>query len=405
MKTGSKLWALVKLAFQQLRRNKTRAFLTMLGIIIGVSSVILLLAIGSGLKIYIRQQFTNLGSNMLYVMPGQMIRKGHYQPRNELTALSGARFTWQDVQQISHLPAVKAIAPVVFQTTPVSFANRESQASLIGTTAEMFSVRNLKLQTGRFFSHQEEIGGARVVILGSQVAKDLFGPRSPLGERVVVNGSKYRVLGVLRPQGGLQMMGSGLDSRVYLPYKDVFRMTSDNKFPLLVVQAAAGEIDLAKREITLLLGHRYHPEDFSVTDQAEILATINSILGVLTMALAGIAAISLLVGGIGIMNIMFVSVSERVREIGLRKAVGATATDIQNQFLLEAVVLSLSGGVLGVVFGFLGAVLLDRLFPARVSWWSVLLAFFISTLIGIIFGVIPARRAARLSPIEALRYE
>ena len=396
------------LAGQQLRRNKTRAFLTMLGVIIGVSSVILLLAIGSGLKIYIRQQFESLGSNLLYVMPGQMIRKGRYQPHGELAAFGGARFDWQDVRRLQRLPAVASLAPVLFKSETVSFANRESQADLVGTTTVMAAIRQFKMAAGRFFNRQEENSGSRVAVVGATIKKDLFPSRPAVGQYIIIAGSKYRVVGTLPPQGGMKIGGmGGMDTRVYLPYKNVFRLApgQGHKFPFLVLKARQGMVPLAKREVKLTLLRRYQQQDFSVTDQAEILGTINSILGVLTMALAGIAAISLLVGGIGIMNIMFVSVSERIKEIGLRKAVGATAADIQLQFLLEAVVLALVGGGFGVGLGFLGALALNNFFPAVVSWWSVALAFAISSLIGIIFGVAPARRAAKLSPIEALHYE
>ncbi len=408
MKKQWRFWEFLVLAGQQLRRNKTRAALTMLGVIIGVSSVILLLAIGSGLKIYIRQQFESLGSNLLYIMPGQMIRKGHYQPHGELAAFGGARFDWQDVRRLQRLPAVVSVAPVLFKSETTSFANRESQADLVGTTKTMAAIRQFKLAAGRFFNRQEENSGSRVAVIGATIKSDLFPDCPALGKRIIVAGSKYRVVGVLPSQGGMRMTGmGGLDNRIYLPYKNVFRLVSGqgHKFPFLILKARKGMVSLAKKEVELSLLRRYREQDFSVTDQAEILGTINSILGVLTAALAGIAAISLLVGGIGIMNIMFVSVSERVKEIGLRKAVGATAADIQIQFLLEAVVLALVGGGLGVGLGFLGALALNHFFPAVVSWWSVALAFIISSLIGIIFGVAPARRAAKLSPIDALHYE
>ncbi len=397
--------AFFQLALRQLRRNKTRAGLTMLGIIIGVSSVILLLAIGNGLKVYIRQQFESLGSNLIYIMPGQMIQRGHYNPRGEMAALAGAQFDSQDLRRLRRLAAVKRVAPLIMKNETVAFANRESNATLVGTTSNLAALRKFKFQEGRFFSRQEEIAAARVVVLGAAVKDDLFGPRPALGRRIIIGRQKYRVIGVLKAQGGMRLMGGGFDSRFYLPYRAAFHFVTQKKFAILVAEAQPGQLDLAKKEMQLLLAHRYHRQDFSVTDQAEILTVINSILGVLTLALADIAAISLLVGGIGIMNIMFVSVSERVREIGLRKAVGATAADIEQQFLLEAVVLAITGGFLGVILGLLGALVLNQLFPAVVNGWSILLAFGISALIGIIFGVVPAKRAARLSPIEALRYE
>jgi len=408
MRKQWRFWEFLVLAQQQLRRNKTRAILTMLGVIIGVSSVILLLAIGSGLKIYIRQQFESLGSNLIYIMPGQMIRKGRYRPHGELAALGGVRFDWQDIRRLERLPAVAAAAPAIFKSETAAFSNRESQADLVGTAANMAEIRKIKLSQGRFFNHQEETSGSRVVVIGAAVKDDLFSSGPALGKRIIVGGEKYKVIGIIEKQGGMRMMGmGGFDSRIYLPYKNVFRLVpgQGHKFPFLIVESRKGMISLAKQEAKLSLLRRYKEQDFSVTDQAEILGTINSILGVLTAALAGIAAISLLVGGIGIMNIMFVSVSERVKEIGLRKAIGATATDIQIQFLLEAVVLALVGGSIGVALGFFGALFLNHFFPAIVSLWSVVLAFAISSIIGIVFGVVPARRAAKLSPIDALHYE
>lgn len=395
-----------KIAFDQLKRNKGRAFLTMLGVIIGVASVVLLVAIGNGLKFYIQEQLESLGANSIYIMPGQVFEKGRYRSGSDFSAFSGAKFDENDWRRLTKIEGVAGVAPLVSKSAVVSFKDKEVLIEVIGTTTDFLKVRNLSVEKGRFFTKSEEKRGTKVVVLGFQVAEDLFPRGTALGKRVTIEEEKYQVIGIMEKIGGLAGASGGFDNRVYLPYPAVFRLIGEKKFPFFILSADSKELlPQVKRKTEAVLLERYKDEDFSLVDQAEILAVVNNVLGMVTLGLVGIAAISLLVGGVGIMNIMFVSVTERIKEIGLRKAVGATKKDILYQFLSEAVAISLTGGAVGVMVSFVSVFLLNHIFPARITFWSVGLAFSVCVLVGIVFGVGPARRAANLSPIEALRYE
>jgi len=388
--------------------NKLRSGLTALGIIIGVWAVILLVAIGNGLKFYISQQFEQLGSNLIFVMPGNALKNGQYSPQQEMSMLSGIKFDKKDWQDLEKIDSVVAAVPVVFQSGSVSYGREKTYVEIIGTTAQMEKVRSLtpKAGRGRFFSQAEERRGKRVVVLGYQVAEDLFGQVSPVGKKIKIEDRRFTVIGVAPKKGGSGNIGVSLDQRVYVPYKASWLMTDEEKFNFILVKAKEERfIPKIKEKIKVLLLKRYDEDEFSAVDQTEILGVINNILGVLTLALAGIAAISLIVGGVGIMNTMYATVAERTREVGLRKAIGATNKAIRNQFLLESVILSLAGGTIGFLLSIITTILVNRFFPARITLWSVFLSLGVSSLVGIIFGLAPARRASRLSPVEALRYE
>jgi len=388
--------------------NKLRSGLTALGIIIGVWAVILLVAIGNGLKFYISQQFEELGSNLIFVMPGNVLKNGQYNPKQEMSMLSGIKFDKKDWQELGKINSAAGVVPIVLQSGSCSHGREKTYVEIIGTTAQMEKVRSLtpKAGRGRFFSQAEERRGKRVVVLGYQVAEDLFGPVSPVGKKIKIEDRRFTVIGVAPKKGGSGNMGVSLDQRVYIPYKASWLMTNEEKFNFILVKAKKEQlIPEIKERIKTLLLKQYDEDEFSVVDQTEILGVINNILGVLTLALAGIAAISLIVGGVGIMNTMYATVAERTREVGLRKAIGATNKAIRNQFLLESIILSLAGGTIGLLLSVITTVLVNRFFPAKITPWSVFLALGVSSFVGITFGLAPARRASRLSPVEALHYE
>ncbi len=388
--------------------NKLRSGLTALGIIIGVWAVILLVAIGNGLKVYINQQFEQLGANLIFIMPGNLLENGRYNPHQEMTMLSGAKFDERDWRRLKRLDIIEAIAPVVYDNARVSAGRRESFSEIIGSTAAIETIRELTPEPGqgRFFTQAESRRSKRVAVLGYQLAQDLFPQQSPLGKKITIDNHRFTVIGVAPKKGGGGNMGPSLDQRVYLPYKAAWSLTEEKKFNFFLVKAQNQKlIPETKKKIKNLLSQRYDSEEFSVLDQTEILQVISKILNALTLALAGIAAISLIVGGVGIMNTMYATVAERTREVGLRKAVGATNQDIRNQFLLESAFLSLVGGLVGLGLSIISAQLINHFFPAEITFWSIILALGVSSLVGIIFGLAPARRASRLSPVEALRYE
>lgn len=398
------LFSFIKLSFNQLKRNKTRSFLTMLGIIIGVASVILLVSIGAGLQYYIEGQFESLGSNLIYITSGQT-GEGE-QGFSQGFSSEAIRFEFEDIEDLQAIEEIDAIIPLVQASDVITYGREEIFSQVNGLTVDAKEAMNINLAEGRFFNSAEEDRGAKVAVVGYQIKEDLFSDDSPIGETISIGEDRFQVIGLVEETGqSAAGLGQNVDNVAYIPYTTAFEITGQDDFPTLVAVASSDEvIKKAKEEIEIVLSKKYD-DDFSVFDQTQILSVIGNILGTLTLGLAGIAAISLIVGGVGIMNIMFVSVTERIKEIGLRKAVGATYKDILFQFLCESVILSLFGGLIGVIIGFALSMLINNFFPSQVTLWSVALSFGVSSLIGIVFGVAPARKAAMLSPIEALRYE
>ena len=398
-----KLFETFKLALITLRANKARSILTMLGVIIGVTSVILLVSIGSGLKTYITGQLEGLGSNLLMVVPGEFDVGGEGGGQTGAGA-AVSKLTIDQQKDLERNPNIKTVMPYTENNTTVSYKGKNKITQAAGVGHEYPEIRDQHPIMGSFFTASQEQSAKKVVVLGKTVAEKLFGESDPTGKKVTLSENKFIVLGVLEKKGSLG--GADMDNQVFIPATTALvTFDMENLIGFWIQAKDKDSIEQAKKEVEQTLLKTMKDDDFSVIDTKSLLSVISQILGVLTVALAGIAAISLFVGGIGIMNIMLVSVTERTREIGLRKAVGATPKIILVQFLIESTVLSVSGGIIGIILGVGGSLLINQFFPAMATTWSILLAFFVSVIIGMVFGVLPAARAARLNPIQALRYE
>lgn len=393
---------ITKSALEDFSKNKTRTFLTSLGILIGVSSVILLLALGLGLKKYISNQFDSLGANLLMVMPGSketVMRSG---------GIGGISFDVKDVTKISRLANVKTVAPMYAKpATKIKSNNKTEYMDLVGSSEKIVEVFNLEIEDGRLLGKKDIEKKAKVGMISAPYAKKLFGSNiDALGKYLTVENQKFKIIGVIKSKGGGGMGGSDLDAHFYVPYTATYSFNPTKKFYSIYLKSENKEsIESVKKSIKSLLLKRYEEDQFSVVDQGEIMGTITSIFNILNTVLVAIAAISLIVGGVGIMNIMYVTVIERIREVGIRRSLGATEKDILTQFLSEAVLLSSIGGIAGLILSEIVVLIVQSFFPAYIDLNSVLLALGVSSAVGIIFGVFPAKKAASLSPIDAIRYE
>jgi putative ABC transport system permease protein len=400
------------IAVRALRVNKMRALLTMLGIIIGIAAVIAMVAIGAGASKMISDQISSIGSNLLLVIPGSTTSGG-------LRSGFGGKptLTYDDAKAVkAECPSVGEVAPTVRGSGPVVFGNMNWSTVLMGTTPEMAIVREWRIVAGRNLTQSDVDGATKVCLLGQTVADNLFGDLDPIGKIIRIKKIPFTVVGLL-DRKGQSPQGQDQDDIVYVPLRTAQRKLLGSQHPdtigAMMIQARSAEtLKKAEEEVTALLNqrHRIGPSkevDFSVRNLSEILAVSEQSSKVMSLLLGAVASISLVVGGIGIMNIMLVSVTERTREIGIRVAIGAKKRDILLQFLTEAVLLTSCGGIIGILLGIGGAMIIARLvgWPTLISPQTILIAFGFSAGVGVFFGFYPARKAASLNPIEALRYE
>ncbi|MDJ0593331.1 MAG: ABC transporter permease [Pleurocapsa sp. MO_226.B13] len=396
-----------KMATATLMANKMRSSLTMLGIIIGNASVIAMVGVGEGAKNLASEQFESLGPNVIFVVPGT-------QEERRTTFGTPQTLVWSDAIAIAEqVPSVKEVAPQITGNQLITYRNRNANEQVIGTTPEYLTVRSFEVDRGRFFNDVDVKRNRRVVVLGSEIADKFFPQQNPLGKKIRVKNLNLEVIGVLEAKGAF--LGQNQDLAVYVPLTTMANQIVGNKSPygtqVTVISIAAKDEDsirAAKLQIENLLRLRHQitgEDDFSVRTQKDVLEIVGTITNGLTVLLAAIAGISLLVGGIGVMNIMLVAVSERTQEIGLRKAIGAKESDILWQFLIEATILSAAGGAIGTAIGVTGVFIVGAVSPLAptISPVAIVLAVGISGAIGLSFGVFPAKAAAKLDPIVALR--
>ena len=393
------LWEEMKQAWRALLSNKVRSTLTMLGVIIGIFSVITLVTIGEGAKNYVTDQIKNLGAG--YDSFALVAGKDMNSPPNP-------KFTYADIALFkSRVPEIRDVVAMNIGSGDMTYGKKTLKAPVVmGMTANALDLMGGKLSAGRYFTPAEVESRRKVGVIGPTIARELFGTSSPLGERLRIDGIQYLIIGVSEPRGSIGPMD--MDRRIVMPVTIVKNMFGNyNVMRFNIFPKDVNKLDEVKEKVRVVTQRRLGNDDFRFMTQQGILNIVNNILGALTGFVTGIAAISLLVGGIGIMNIMLVAVNERVREIGVRKAIGAKSRDIVLQFLVESMMISLIGGILGIIFGILGAFLIMFFIKGTlvIAWWAVIMATVVSAAVGIFFGVYPAMRAARLDPVVALRYE
>lgn len=402
------IWNAFILALREIRRSAMRSILTTLGIVIGVASVIAMVMLGDATTAYVTNSISKLGTNMLIIIPGQE-RRG--PPSSDLTA---KRFSHSDVEALKReVDRIRGAAPVGSNSMQAVYGNQNYSTTIEGSDNDYFTIKDWVFASGRSFSEAELQGGKAVCVIGETVRRELFGDQDPLGESIRLENFSCEVIGVLESKGAA-MFGMDQDDIVVVPIRMFQRRISGNQdiSRIMVSAESSSAIESVKASITALMQERRRvqagaEDDFSIRDMREMVQTLSSTTQMLTILLGAVAAISLLVGGIGIMNIMLVSVTERTREIGIRLAIGALEREVLLQFLVEAIVLSSLGGIIGVVLGIGVGIGISLFFdlPLIFNTFIVIVAFFFSALVGILFGYFPARKAARLNPIDALRHE
>ncbi len=390
-----------------LSANKVRSGLTILGIVIGIASVIAMISIGQGAKFEITQSIQGLGSNVLTVMPGGTRIGAVFMGRGTAQTLKE-----EDVNVLKTIEGVVDVVPIIQRTLQIVAPNgNNTRTSIIGASPEIFAVREISIEAGSTFNEEQMRNNSRVAVLGKNIANDLFGEEEAIGKTVRISGINFKVIGVAAPKGGV--MGMVADDMVFVPITTMKKVLAKSEYlNLILIKGEKKELlSQIQQQATLLLAekHRVDPQnpDFAIISQEDILSTLTQVTNTMTIFLAAIAGISLVVGGIGIMNMMLTSVTERTREIGLRKAIGAKNREILIQILAESVLLTVFGGIVGIFLGWLISLGVSKFaqIPTQISLFSIFLAFSVCTAIGIFFGYWPAQKAAKLNPIEALRYE
>ncbi|MBI2946994.1 MAG: ABC transporter permease [Verrucomicrobia bacterium] len=391
---------LLRFAAGALRGHRLRTFLSLFGVAIGVASVILLTSLGEGARLYVTGEFASLGSNLLIIIPGKTETKG----LAPLVSTAPHDLTQQDAESLlQRVPGIRRVAPLIVGTARASAAERSREVTVVGTTREMLEIRHLQMASGRFLPG--DLPQAAVCVLGAKIQRELFPNQNPLGQLVRIGDWRFRVIGVIAPRG--VSIGMDLDEVVEIPVETGLKLFNrSGLFRILAEVGSHQDVPAAEKAVLQVLRERHGgQEDVTVLTQDSVLASFNMILRALTAALAGIAAISLAVAGLGIMNVMLVSVSERTREIGLLKALGGTNAQVLAVFLVESSILSTVGGALGLFTGLGGGRLLQQLypdFPIQPPAWAVLAALAVSFMVGLLFGILPARNASRLNPVQAL---
>lgn len=387
--------------------NLSRTFLTVLGIVIGIASVIIMLSIGQGAQDSISASINSLGSNVLTVRAG-----GGQGGPGQINSGESIALTVNDAEAIADLSLTKAVAPSIQTRTQVIAGSRNSNATIIGATPSYAEVSSVKMEVGNFITSSQNRSYSKVAVLGSNAKTNLFGDEEAIGKKIKIKTNSYTIVGIAATKGGAGFVN--VDEYIYLPLSTTMQyLTGGNSVgSIAVTSEKAEDLSQLQNDLTKLLLGRHgisNPDlaDFRIFNQADLLSTASNITSIFTILLGSVAGISLVVGGIGIMNMMLTTVRERTKEIGLRKAIGAQKKDIQTQFLTEAIVITVFGGIIGILLGFLisYAITLSGLIVTSVSFFSIALSFGVSVAIGILFGYYPARKAAQLNPIDALRYE
>lgn len=399
----------VSLAFKALWQNRMRSFLTTLGIVIGVAAVIGVVSIVQGLFYFITEEYESLGSKTIIVIP-------YKPPGKEGEELGRIELTWDDGQAIKRLCSeVYDASPVLQTMSKIKHSEEYGTTTILGTTPSFQDIRNMFVEKGRFFSTIDERTRSRVCVLGQEIVKKYKIHDDPIGQNIKIKNDEFHIIGIMEKKG--EIFGQSMDDYVFIPFSTseaLFGETAAKHIQLLIQSKSTENVELATEQITEVLRRKHslklhQPDDFMVLSQTQILEFVNNISKVVTYVVGGIVSIALIVGGIGIMNIMLVSVTERTREIGIRKAVGARRRNILIQFIIEAVALSFVGGVIGIAIGYMVGYITSRLIPnfppAHVPLWAIAISFLFASGVGLFFGIYPAAKASRLDPIESLRYE